>query len=566
LRTEKCEKVSFSYLARCSKNADSYDCIITESLWICSDSELHMTWVKSHCGLDRLAGDMVFVEHGSNVCVLASFAGWGAQQPAERDARFGMPDYTTEQSTGAGKSRRKRTAVMTAEGDITTQGRLAKPRRGKAAAQDEAMAPTDVREAASRSRRTNRTTDATAIAPRALRDTSVPAHLAGSSRPVSPATLSLPAIPHREMEFATGAVVVPEPDVIETARGTTGRRRAVQPPEQSDVAPAKQRKRAGGNKQADVEETVNRFVVRSNGPLPDVGAILGDEDDDLTMQRNLPAVIPTTEERQIVSPGNTDMLPAVHKDATIAPYDLTIIPGTQALSIHDTAPVRAPRLHVRARKRVHRVVLIVAASLILMAAITFVPLAQAKGSPLAQWLSGANAFAIPTPTATPVPLYPSHPYVSGEHSFVCVALPFARLAQQKMIDEGMSHPWYVSVMLAQWGVEQGWTLPGYTGYNWGNVSGVAGYPAIGGLAVAGSPSSFAYAYTPMQGLDEYTLFTRGGYYAGVTAAYPRGPVAQAIALGESPWDAAHYGGAGRTLLGVMSAFDLQRFDNPSARC
>ncbi|HKD77017.1 MAG TPA: hypothetical protein VKB76_16040, partial [Ktedonobacterales bacterium] len=318
------------------------------------------------------------------------------------------------------------TTDTTAESDIATQGRLAKPRRGKAAAQDEMMAPTDVREAASRSRRTNRTIDASTAMPRALRDTSVPAHLAGPPRPVSPATLSLPAIPHREMEFATGAVVVPETDVIETARGTTGRRRAVQPPEQSDVAPAKQRKRTAERKQADIEETTNRFVVRSNSQLPDVGEILGD-DDDLTHLRNLPAVIPTTEERQIVTPGNTDILPAVHKDASIAPYDLTIIPGAQALAAHDTTPVKAPRLHVRARKRIHRVVLIVATALILMAAITFVPLAQAKGSPFAKWLSSANAFAIPTPTPTPVPLYPSHPYAAGEHSFVCVALPFARL-------------------------------------------------------------------------------------------------------------------------------------------
>lgn len=456
---------------------------------------------------------------------------------------------------------------MPAEDDIATQERSARPRKKKATAQGEATTLMDAREAASRSRRTNRTFDATVEAPRAPGDTSLPAHLAGPARPVTPATLSLPAIPHTKMESATAPVAIPSPDVIDTTRratGASGRHRTVKSPDQSDVETATRRKRTAGSKKADIEEPTNRFAVRSSVSLPDVGEILGDAE--ITTRRNLPAVIPPPEERQIVSPANTGTLPAVHKDTTLAPYDLTIIPGTQELRMHDTAPIRAPRLHVRARKRIHRVVLVVAAALLLMAAISFVPLAQAKGSPLAQWLSGANAFAIPTPTATPVPLYPSTPYVSGEYGFVCVALPFARLAQQKMLDEGMAHPWYVSVMLAQWGVEQGWTLPGYTGYNWGNVSAVAGYPAIGGLAVAGSPSAFAYAYTAIQGLDEYVLFTKGGYYAGVTDAYPQGPVAQAIALGESPWDAAHYGGAGRTLLSVMSAFGLQRFDNPGAHC
>jgi len=249
-------------------------------------------------------------------------------------------------------------------------------------------------------------------------------------------------------------------------------------------------------------------------------------------------------------------------------YDITMIPGTTR---HDTVPIhrRAPILHPKSRIRIHRFVLIGLFVLLCIVGVSVVPISRALGAPLLSWKAEANAFALPTMTPTPGPVYADHPVIGGEHSFVCVALPFARLAQQRMEEQGMEHPWYVSVILAQWGVEQGWSLPSYTGYNWGNVSAIPGYPAVGGIPVAGSPLAFAYAYNPMQGMDYYVIYVQKGYYTGVTAAYPRGPQAQAIAIGQSPWDADHYainGYVGAKLLNAMNAFDLYRFDNPSAQC
>jgi hypothetical protein len=156
------------------------------------------------------------------------------------------------------------------------------------------------------------------------------------------------------------------------------------------------------------------------------------------------------------------------------------------------------------------------------------------------------------------------------YSFVCTSLPFARLAQDKQMANGQSHPWYVSLILAQWGVEQGWHMPTYTGYNFGNVSAIGGFPAVGGINVPGSPGAFAYAYTPAQGVSEYVIFTGNGkYYGAVTANYPNGPRAQALALGQSPWDADHYasnGQYGGKLINAMNSYNLYRYDNPNAGC
>jgi surface antigen len=168
---------------------------------------------------------------------------------------------------------------------------------------------------------------------------------------------------------------------------------------------------------------------------------------------------------------------------------------------------------------------------------------------------------------------PNLPQASGEAAFVCAALPFAQLAASDITagPQAQPHPWYVSVILAQWGVEQGWQMPSMLdGYNVGNVSAIPGQPSVGGTGQPGSPASFAYASTPQQGVADYVLFVQNGLYTSVAAAYPGGPQAQAVALGESPWDAGHYaisgGGPGASLIAAITTYHLTQYDQPGATC
>lgn len=141
-------------------------------------------------------------------------------------------------------------------------------------------------------------------------------------------------------------------------------------------------------------------------------------------------------------------------------------------------------------------------------------------------------------------------------SFVRLALPYAFQAHQAL-------GWQTSVILAQWGLEQGWYVPSYTGYNWGNVGLMPGVPSVPGLNVPGSPSGFSYAATPADGERVYVMAARLPYYIPVTQAAPAGPDATAVALGNSPWDAGHYtniGQPGSSLLAIMRGYNLYRFD------
>ncbi len=247
---------------------------------------------------------------------------------------------------------------------------------------------------------------------------------------------------------------------------------------------------------------------------------------------------------------------------------VVVIPAVQH---HDTVPMRVPPTpHPHVRARTHRLTLATVLVLALLMLVAFVPVARGAGLGLPNWVPLADARAYPTPTPSPTPIYPNHPVVSGVGAFICTALPFARRVQVRQAQEGLPHPWYVSVILAQWGVEHGWSIPDYTGYNWGNSSAIPGFDAVGGLNVPGSPGAFAYAYTPLQGVEIYQIFTRMGFYTGVWQNYPNGPVAQAKALGQSPWDAGHYqeGGGipGQSLLNAMNGYNLYRFDNPSVFC
>ncbi len=150
--------------------------------------------------------------------------------------------------------------------------------------------------------------------------------------------------------------------------------------------------------------------------------------------------------------------------------------------------------------------------------------------------------------------------VKGEPAFVKFALPYAQSAYQQC-------NWPVSLILAQWGVETGWHVPTFTGYNFGNVSAIKGQPSVKGLNVPGSPAEFAYASTPDKGVAYYVIYCHMGYYRGVApAASSGGPDAAARALGRSPWDAGHYTAThspGSTLLTAMRVFNRYYYDNPA---
>lgn len=147
--------------------------------------------------------------------------------------------------------------------------------------------------------------------------------------------------------------------------------------------------------------------------------------------------------------------------------------------------------------------------------------------------------------------------VSGSSAFIALALPYAQRAHQQT-------QWPMSVILAQWGLEQGWKAPGYTGYNWGNVAALPGEPTVGGTHVWGSPGAFAYAKTPEDGLRYYLHVAGLGYYSAVApAAQSGGADAAARALGRSPWDAAHYtsrGDPGSSLIALMQRYNLYQYD------
>lgn len=141
-------------------------------------------------------------------------------------------------------------------------------------------------------------------------------------------------------------------------------------------------------------------------------------------------------------------------------------------------------------------------------------------------------------------------------SFINLALPYALQAHKAL-------GWQTSVILAQWGLEQGWHVPSYTGYNWGNVGPMPGVPTVPGTSTPGSPVAFSYARTPADGAQVYIMAARLPYYDRVFLAAPHGPIATAVALGCSPWDANHYtntGQPGSSLIDMMQRYNLMLFD------
>ncbi len=157
------------------------------------------------------------------------------------------------------------------------------------------------------------------------------------------------------------------------------------------------------------------------------------------------------------------------------------------------------------------------------------------------------AAASPTATSPNLPPIPND-LPANVHRFVMLALPFAVQAHQTL-------GWPISMLLAQWGLEHGWTAPDAQGYNWGNTTYAPNCPYQG--------SRFCYASTPQEGLREYIYTARLSFYDSVRAAVAQGAEAVALALGRSPWDAGHYGGAdnpGSSLLTIMRNFNFYRFD------
>ncbi|MGZ3716292.1 MAG: hypothetical protein ACXVA4_12805, partial [Ktedonobacterales bacterium] len=70
-----------------------------------------------------------------------------------------------------------------------------------------------------------------------------------------------------------------------------------------------------------------------------------------------------------------------------------------------------------------------------------------------------------------------------------------------------------------------------------------------------------YAVTPEDGLRQYLRVASLPFYASISHA--SGADAAARALGRSPWDEGHYthtGDPGSSLLDLMRAFNLYRYD------
>lgn len=172
--------------------------------------------------------------------------------------------------------------------------------------------------------------------------------------------------------------------------------------------------------------------------------------------------------------------------------------------------------------------------------------------PLAFFASSGAAAYIPAP-----PQPPRYGPVSGVQNFIAFVLPYARRAHD-------ATGWPTSLIIAQWGLEHGWRLPGYTGYNFGNCGAVPGEQTIGGLNVPGSPAAFTYSATPEDGLRVYIHVAHLSFYTGVAwAAQHQSVDAAARALGASPWDAGHYtdhNDPGSSLIAILQAYNLYQYD------
>ncbi|HET9111465.1 MAG TPA: hypothetical protein VFN78_11610 [Ktedonobacterales bacterium] len=187
---------------------------------------------------------------------------------------------------------------------------------------------------------------------------------------------------------------------------------------------------------------------------------------------------------------------------------------------------------------------------------TLTPLARGERQALDGAFLALGAVVPATPT--PFPLGPTPRPVSTPAAFITTMLPFA---QQLHHDLG----WPVSVTLAQMGVEHGWRLPDFDGWNLANSKVFPDPAGDGGVCFRqASVRDFCYAPTPQIGVAIYEHVAHLSYYAAIgQATRSGGAMAAARALGQSPWDAGHYalnGVPGGALIAAMNTYHLDQYD------
>lgn len=184
------------------------------------------------------------------------------------------------------------------------------------------------------------------------------------------------------------------------------------------------------------------------------------------------------------------------------------------------------------------------------------PLARSERQAIGGALLALAAASPATPT--PFPLGPTPPPVSSPQAFIATMLPYARQAHRDL-------GWPVSMTLAQMGVEHGWRLPDFDGWNLANSRPFPDPSGDGGVCFRQRVvHDFCYAPTPQIGLAIYEHVAHLSFYSGIAqAARTGGAAAAARAMGQSPWDAGHYlgnGVQGGMLLAAMSKYNLYQYD------
>jgi hypothetical protein len=231
--------------------------------------------------------------------------------------------------------------------------------------------------------------------------------------------------------------------------------------------------------------------------------------------------------------------------------------GVARPSFRKRISVYTRRLRAKTQRRKTFIVYI---ALFLLVAQTLVgaltPLGRSEQQAAASALRALGAVA---PNAsTPFPTGPTPQPVSTPAAFIRTMLP---IAQQAHRDLG----WPVSVVLAQMGVEHGWSFPDFDGWNLANSKVFSDPNGDGGVCFRHSVvRSFCYAPTPQVGLAIFEHVAHLSYYAAIRqAARTGGAVAAARALGKSPWDEGHYavnGVPGEKLISAMNTFNLYQYD------
>jgi len=256
----------------------------------------------------------------------------------------------------------------------------------------------------------------------------------------------------------------------------------------------------------------------------------------------------------------------IFEDSLYRPRDRVMArPIERPLDEKLTAPSPIPPMAALTSRRLPGSVLrpkalIVYVTLIVVLAQTLVgtltPLGRSERLAIGGALTALGAVA--PAVATPIPILPTPHPVSSPAAFIATMLP---IAQQAHRDLG----WPVSVVLAQMGVEHGWSFPDFDGWNLANSKVFPDPNGDGGVCFRQSVvRSFCYATTPQIGLAIYEHVAHLSYYRGIAAAARSGGAAAAArALGASPWDEGHYalnGVPGGKLLVAMSTYNLYQYD------